>query len=38
MRWYTFDVNDPVNIVLVRDKKISPDTYPLTVDVVGYQP
>ncbi|ENX5129122.1 pilus assembly protein [Salmonella enterica] len=38
LRWYTFDINDPVNIVLVRDQNISPDTYPLTVDVVGYQP
>lgn len=38
LRWYTFNANDPVNIVLVRDQDISPDTYPLTVDVVGYQP
>ncbi|MKN54021.1 pilus assembly protein [Salmonella enterica subsp. enterica] len=38
LRWYTFDVNDPVNIALVRDQNIPPDTYPLTVDVVGYQP
>lgn len=38
LRWYTFGVNDPVNIALVRDQNIPPDTYPLTVDVVGYQP
>lgn len=38
LRWYTFDVNDPVNIALVRNKNIPPDTYPLTLDVVGYQP
>lgn len=38
LSWYTFDANDPLNIVLVRDQDISPDTYPLTVDVVGYQP
>lgn len=38
LSWYTFNVNDPVDIVLVRDQDISPDTYPLTVDVVGYQP
>ncbi|EAN9046813.1 TPA: pilus assembly protein [Salmonella enterica subsp. enterica serovar Anfo] len=38
LSWYTFDANDPLDIVLVRDQDISPDTYPLTVDVVGYQP
>ncbi|EDH6056865.1 pilus assembly protein [Salmonella enterica subsp. enterica serovar Typhimurium] len=38
LSWYTFDANDPLSIVLVRDQDISPDTYPLTVDVVGYQP
>lgn len=38
LRWYTFNVNDSVNIALVRDQNIPPDTYPLTVDVVGYQP
>ncbi|EIX8267999.1 pilus assembly protein [Salmonella enterica] len=38
LSWNTFDANDPLSIVLVRDQDISPDTYPLTVDVVGYQP
>lgn len=36
--WYTFDTNVPLNIVTMMDQDISPDTYPLTVDVVGYQP
>ncbi|EKY8003668.1 pilus assembly protein [Salmonella enterica subsp. enterica serovar Hillingdon] len=38
LNWYTFNINDPVDVVLVRDQDISPDTYPLTLDVVGYQP
>ncbi|EAO5312732.1 pilus assembly protein [Salmonella enterica] len=36
--WYTFDTNVPLNIVTMLDQDILPDTYPLTVDVVGYQP
>ncbi|EAA3426179.1 pilus assembly protein [Salmonella enterica] len=36
--WITFDTNDPLDIVVMGDQNISPDTYPLTVDVVGYQP
>ncbi|EGT9644517.1 pilus assembly protein [Salmonella enterica] len=37
-KWSTFDTNVPVDIVVVAGQDISPDTYPLTVDVVGYQP
>ncbi|EBX7444295.1 pilus assembly protein [Salmonella enterica] len=36
--WTTFDTNVPVDIVVIAGQDISPDTYPLTVDVVGYQP
>ncbi|EAB6138118.1 pilus assembly protein [Salmonella enterica] len=36
--WSTFDTNAPVNIVITGDQDISPDTYPLTVDLVGYRP
>ncbi|EAO3263471.1 pilus assembly protein [Salmonella enterica] len=36
--WYTFDTNTSLDIVTMADQDISPDTYPLTVDVVGYQP
>ncbi|HAU6704687.1 TPA: pilus assembly protein [Salmonella enterica subsp. enterica serovar Chingola] len=36
--WSTFDTNVPVDIVVIAGQNISPDTYPLTVDVVGYQP
>lgn len=36
--WFTFDTNAPLDIVVMGDQDISPDTYPLTVDVVGYQP
>ncbi|AXE09481.1 pilus assembly protein [Salmonella enterica] len=35
--WSTFDTNTPVNIVITGDQDIPPDTYPLTVDVVGYR-
>ncbi len=36
--WLTFDTNVPLYITTMGDQDISPDTYPLTVDVVGYQP
>ncbi|EDR6078964.1 pilus assembly protein [Salmonella enterica subsp. enterica serovar Barranquilla] len=36
--WNTFNTNTPVNIVTIGDQDIPPDTYPMTVDVVGYQP
>ncbi|QVY98841.1 pilus assembly protein [Salmonella enterica] len=36
--WFTFDTNVPIDIIAVAGQDISPDTYPLTVDVVGYQP
>ncbi|MBJ4164819.1 pilus assembly protein, partial [Salmonella enterica subsp. enterica serovar Rissen] len=36
--WNTFDTNTPVDIITIGDQDIPPDTYPLTVDVVGYQP
>lgn len=36
--WLTFDTNVPLYITTMGDQNISPDTYPLTVDVVGYQP
>ncbi|EEJ5716250.1 pilus assembly protein [Salmonella enterica subsp. enterica] len=35
--WSTFDTNAPVNIVITGDQDIQPDTYPLTVDLVGYR-
>ncbi|HAK0629958.1 TPA: pilus assembly protein [Salmonella enterica] len=37
-KWLTFDTNVPIDIIAVAGQDISPDTYPLTVDVVGYQP
>lgn len=36
--WSTFDTNAPVNIVITGDQDIPPDTYPLTLDLVGYRP
>lgn len=36
--WLTFDTNVPLYITTMGDQDIAPDTYPLTVDVVGYQP
>lgn len=35
--WSTFDTNTPVNIITIGDQDIPPDTYPLTLDVVGYR-
>ncbi|HIC5894103.1 TPA: pilus assembly protein [Salmonella enterica subsp. enterica serovar Thompson] len=35
--WNTFDTNTPVDIITIGDQDIPPDTYPLTVDVVGYR-
>ncbi|EJD8840669.1 pilus assembly protein [Salmonella enterica] len=35
--WDTFDTNTPVDIVTIGDQDIPPDTYPLTLDVVGYR-
>ncbi|EIM1054477.1 pilus assembly protein [Salmonella enterica] len=35
--WITFDTNVPLYITTVGEQNISPDTYPLTLDVVGYQ-
>ncbi|EKD8787812.1 pilus assembly protein, partial [Salmonella enterica] len=34
----TFDTNAPLDIVTIGAQNIPPDTYPITVDVVGYQP
>ncbi|EBY6260156.1 pilus assembly protein [Salmonella enterica subsp. enterica serovar Warnow] len=36
--WLAFDTNVPLNIIMVGEQEVPPDTYPLTVDVVGYQP
>ncbi|EGV3407778.1 pilus assembly protein [Salmonella enterica] len=36
--WFTFDTNAPLDIVTIGAQNIPPDTYPITVDVVGYQP
>ncbi|EBX4455365.1 TPA: pilus assembly protein [Salmonella enterica subsp. enterica serovar Kiambu] len=36
--WLTFDTNVPLDIVIMGGQDVSPDTYPITVDVVGYQP
>ncbi|EBW2328281.1 pilus assembly protein [Salmonella enterica subsp. enterica serovar Agoueve] len=36
--WLTFDTNVPLYITTMGDQDIAPDTYPLTLDVVGYQP
>ncbi|EGG5980891.1 pilus assembly protein, partial [Salmonella enterica subsp. enterica serovar Kentucky] len=35
--WITFDTNVPRYITTIGEQNISPDTYPLTLDVVGYQ-
>ncbi|WP_119002367.1 pilus assembly protein [Salmonella enterica] len=35
--WITFDTNVPLYITTIGEQNISPDTYPLTLDVVGYQ-
>ncbi len=35
--WSTFDTNVPLYITTIGEQNISPDTYPLTLDVVGYQ-
>ncbi|EAA7351212.1 pilus assembly protein [Salmonella enterica subsp. enterica] len=35
--WFTFDTNVPLYITTMGEQNISPDTYPLTLDVVGYQ-
>ncbi|ECA9248404.1 pilus assembly protein [Salmonella enterica] len=35
--WSTFDTDTPVNIITIGDQNIPPDTYPLTLDVVGYR-
>ncbi|HIC6099356.1 TPA: pilus assembly protein [Salmonella enterica subsp. enterica serovar Nagoya] len=36
--WLTFDTNVPLYITMIGEQNVSPDTYPLTLDVVGYQP
>ncbi|EAU6883343.1 pilus assembly protein [Salmonella enterica subsp. enterica serovar Fann] len=35
--WLTFDTNVPLYITTMGEQNISPDSYPLTLDVVGYQ-
>lgn len=37
-KFIAFDTNVPLYITTLGDQDISPDTYPITVDVVGYQP
>lgn len=36
--WFTFDTNVPLYITTIGEQNVSPDTYPLTLSVVGYQP
>ncbi|EAM2866274.1 pilus assembly protein [Salmonella enterica] len=36
--WFTFDTNVPLYITMIGEQNVSPDTYPLALDVVGYQP
>ncbi|EBU9351039.1 pilus assembly protein [Salmonella enterica subsp. enterica serovar Angoda] len=36
--WIAFDTNVPLDIIMMGGQEVPPDTYPLTVDVVGYQP
>lgn len=36
--WFIFGTNDPLYITMMGEQNVSPDTYPVTIDVVGYQP
>ncbi|EAR9141818.1 pilus assembly protein [Salmonella enterica subsp. enterica serovar Oranienburg] len=36
--WLAFDTNVPLDIIMIGAQEVPPDTYPMTVDVVGYQP
>ncbi|MFG5969707.1 pilus assembly protein, partial [Salmonella enterica subsp. enterica serovar Ohio] len=39
VNWMTFNSNDALDIVLTGvAQNVTADTYPITVDVVGYQP